>query len=212
MFDNEIHLQGRTRVLRGRESKHLALHVLWREGKPILGFVFPKPRRECLRILGRFLTLGKRYLVADGNLVRGNINCLAVHRNKAVAYDLAALGAARAKPQTVDDIVQPQLQILQKRVAGDPSFFAASFDISAKLALIHEIHPLGLLLGQKLGRILGTAPARLPVHAGRVAAFGEILEVFVAQSLAEASCEPSFGASASHPLPFGCVNCDNHNF
>src|SRR5438874_7792908 len=90
--------------------------------------------------------LAHRNFVARRDLERRDIHLASVHRDMAVAHQLARLTTAGAKAHAIDDVIQAALQLLQKRFAGDAFLGRSLFEIVAKLLFQREVDALGLLL------------------------------------------------------------------
>src|SRR5262245_1439746 len=87
-----------------------------------------------------------------------------------MTHQLARLGTRGGEPEPVDDVVEPPLEELEQRLAGDPAAPIGHLEVAPELSLEHSVDATQLLLLAQLGRVLGELRARLPVLAGRIVA------------------------------------------
>src|SRR5688572_10023364 len=86
----------------------------------------------------------------------------------AVAHQLPRLRPRRREAEAVDDVVEPPLEQLQQRLAGDPARAIRHLEVPAELVLQHAVDALDLLLLAQLQTVadqLGLA--QLAVLPGR---------------------------------------------
>src|SRR5207247_1961122 len=91
--------------------------------------------------------------VSLAHLVRRNVDFLSVHLDVAVTDELTSLGARGSESERVDDVVQPQLELAKKILAGDPGAALGALEIGSELRLQQTVNPLDLLLLPKLQSI-----------------------------------------------------------
>src|SRR3954453_9826708 len=102
--------------------------------------------------------------VAAGSRVARDRDALAVHRDVAVAHELAGLGAGRAPPGAEHDVVEPQLEHLEQRLTGH-ALATVRLGVDPAELLLHEaVDAARLLLLAQLEQVLRALA--LPVSAG----------------------------------------------
>ena len=85
-----------------------------------------------------------------------------------MADQLPRLRPRRRQAQAVDDVVQPPLEQLQQRFAGDAARALGLLEVAAELVLEHAVDALHFLLLAQLQAVAGELRlARLAVLAGR---------------------------------------------
>src|SRR5207244_1332195 len=122
----------------------------------------------------------------DGNHVarldreRRDVDLLAVHREVAVAHQLPRLRARGREAKAIGDVVQPPLEQLQQRLAGDAARPLRLLEVAAELVLQHTVNALDLLLLTQLHPVARELLLpRLPVLPRREVPFldGALLRV-----------------------------------
>src|SRR5262245_18806894 len=93
-------------------------------------------------------------LVARAHLVAGDIDGAAIHQHMPVAHQLASLLAARAKAQSVDDVVQAQFETNEQILTRDAGLIRRTLEKRLEVALGHAINALHLLLLTQLLRVV----------------------------------------------------------
>jgi hypothetical protein len=78
----------------------------------------------------------------------------------AVTHQLPRLRPRRRQPEPVDDVVEPLLEELQQRHAGDPARPLGALEVAAELIFQHAVDALHLLLLAQLQAVAGEL--RLP--------------------------------------------------
>ena len=119
---------------------------------------------------GRVLAAGLAHdhHVARLERVRRDVDLLAVDQEVPVAHQLARLRPRGREAHAVDGVVEPALQQLQQRLAGDAARAVGLLEVAAELILEHAVDALDLLLLAQLHAVadhLGLA--RAAVLAGR---------------------------------------------
>ena len=85
-----------------------------------------------------------------------------------MAHELPRLRPRRRQPEPVDDVVEPPLEQLQQRLAGDAARPLGRLEVAAELILEHAVDALDLLLLAQLQAVAGELRlARLAVLSGR---------------------------------------------
>src|SRR3569623_164458 len=105
--------------------------------------------------------LGQRDLVARLDLVRGDVDLLAVDQHRLVGDQLAGLGAVVRDTHAVDDVVQAALEQAQQILAGVALEGRRLGVVVAELTLEHAVDALDLLLLAQLVGVVGHAHARV---------------------------------------------------
>src|SRR3989442_2567552 len=139
----------------------------------------------------------------------------AVHGEVAVAHELTALRARGREPAPVDDVVEPPLEQLQQRLAGDAARPLRLLEVETELVLEDAVNALDLLLLAQLDAVAGQLRfARLAVLPGReVALLDRALLRVAALTLEEqlhplAAAQPAYRSDISrHLSPFAI--CDS---
>src|SRR5688572_1062920 len=154
-LDDQLFLHGQVDLLARRDRADLGRH-------PRGVVLEPFRHAASLHFLER--VEHRRHLVAalpHGDHVarlhreRRDVHLAAVHREVTVANQLARLGARGRQAQTVGDVVEPALQQLQQRLAGDPAGPLGLLEVAAELVLEDAVDTLDLLLLAKLHAVAG---------------------------------------------------------
>ncbi len=154
-----------------RVGEKLALH---RVGIPFKPAKLPDVVRFGSRV-GRYYFQSFR-LAAYGDYVAGfqgigrDIHDFAVHRNVAVANQLAGAAAGGSNTQAIYRVVETRFEELEQHFAGYTVTARSVVESFAELALQHTIGILRLLLFRQLLRVVRALLlfAREPVLAGRI--------------------------------------------
>src|SRR5205807_8007312 len=110
--------------------------------------------------------------VAGSDRVRRDVHLAPVDLEVTVADELSRLRARGRQPEAVDDVVEPSLQQLQQRLAGDAPRPLGRLEVAPELILQHAVDALDLLLLAQLQAVAGQLRfPRLAVLAGREVAF-----------------------------------------
>src|SRR5688572_19125439 len=166
-LDDELLLHGQVDLLARRQRCDPAAHAVRVERQPFgdaAAFHFFDRVQNRRR---RFARLAHADDLADAHRVRRHVDLLAVHEEVAVAHELARLRSRRREPEPVDDVVEPALEQLQQRLAGDAALTFGRLEVAAELILEHTVDALHLLLFAQLDAVaheLGLS--RLPVLSG----------------------------------------------
>ena len=104
-------------------------------------------------------TLGQGDLVTRTNLVRRDVDLLAVDQDGLVRDELASLGAGDRETHAVDDVVQTAFEQAQQVFAGVALEGRRLGVVVAELTLEHTVDALDLLLFTQLNSIVGHAHA-----------------------------------------------------
>src|SRR5262249_23550875 len=100
--------------------------------------------------------------------VRRDVDFLAVDEEVAVTHQLARLRPRRREAEAVDDVVEPPLEELQQRDAGDAARAFGGLEVPAELILEDAVDALHLLLLAQLKAVAGELRfPRLAVLPGR---------------------------------------------
>ena len=99
----------------------------------------------------------------------GDVDFAAIHGEVAVRHELARLGAAHRKAETVDDVVQTGLEDREQVLARDALTLLRHGEVAAELLLEHAVIAADLLLLAQLGAVLRGLAAALAVLTGGVA-------------------------------------------
>ena len=84
-----------------------------------------------------------------------------------MAHQLARLATRAGEPETVDDVVEPALELLKQDRTGDALGALGAFEVVAELGLEDAVDAARLLLGSELNAVVaGLATAREPVLPG----------------------------------------------
>ena len=84
--------------------------------------------------------------VARLDRVGRDVHLPAVDQEVAVAHELPRLRARGREAEPVDDVVEPPLEQLQQRLAGDAARAIRHLEVAAELVLEHAVDALDLLL------------------------------------------------------------------
>src|SRR6476620_5963426 len=115
--------------------------------------------------------------VVSRDLVRRDVDLLAVDQEVAVNDQLAGVAAGAGEAGTVDDVVQAALEQLEQVVTGLAGATVRLGVVVGELLLEHAVGEAGLLLLLELRAVLALLDPRPAVLAGRV---GTLLELGVA--------------------------------
>src|SRR5205814_1195445 len=107
---------------------------------------------------------------AFADLVRGDIVLPSVHLDVPMPDELPRLSARRSESERVDDVVEPQLELAKKHLAGDALLRVGALEVQPELLLQQPINALDLLLLAKLQAIAEDLRATAAVLAGCVIA------------------------------------------
>src|SRR5438093_3137006 len=163
-FDDELFLNGQADVFAFRKIEHRAAELLG---------IQLQPRRNAsaasrfhgladLVILAALFTDLNHFALPD--LVRGDVVLLSVHLDVSVPDQLPRLCARSGKSERVNDVVQTQLELAEKIVAGNAVLLRGAPEIQTELPFQQAVNALDLLLLTKLQAIaqdFGTTPAML---------------------------------------------------
>src|SRR5436190_12357285 len=145
-LDDELLLHGQVDLLAGRERGDAAGQGAGVERQPL-------GDAAALDLLDRVLDGGvlragtaHRYDVARLERIGRHVHLAPVDAEVPMAYELARLGARGRQPESVDDVVEPPLQQLQQRLAGDPARPVGHLEVAPELVLQHAVDALDLLL------------------------------------------------------------------
>src|SRR5262245_13744957 len=154
-LDDQLLLHGEVDLLACRDGADLCRHLGGVERQPLghaaaLHFFHRMDDRGVLAA-----ALSHRHHVARLDRERRDVHLAAVHGEVAVAYELARLRPRRREAQAIGDVVQPPLEQLQQRLAGDAAGPLRLLEVAAELVLEDAIDALDLLLLAKLHTVSG---------------------------------------------------------
>ncbi len=142
--------------------------------------------------------LPHRHDVARLHRERRDVHLAAVHREVAVAHELPRLRPRRGEAEAVGDVVEPPLEQLQQRLAGDAARPLRLLEVAPELVLEHAVDALDLLLLAQLHAVAGQLRlARLAVLPGREVALLDRALLRVAALALEEQLHPLAAAQAA---------------
>src|SRR5207253_1081671 len=104
------------------------------------------------------------------DLIAGDVHATAVDGEMAVTHELARLRARGGEAEAVDDVVEPRLEHLQQRLAGDPALLVRLLVVRAELVLEQPVVAARLLLLAQLQQVLALLDPAAAVLARRIGA------------------------------------------
>src|SRR5687768_2611535 len=167
-LDDQLFLHGQVDLLAHRDRSDLCRHPLGAELEPLrhAASLDLFERVQDRRRLPAALTHGDDVPRLDRK--GRDVHLAAVHGEVTVPYQLARLGARGRQSEAVGDVVEPALEQLQERLAGDAARPLRLLEVAAELILQHPVDALDLLLLTQLNAVAGELLlARLAVLAGR---------------------------------------------
>src|SRR6185295_9160743 len=120
-----------------------------------------------LERLAPALALAYLHAIAGLHRVRGHVRGGAVDREVAVGHELAGLCPRAGEAEPEDDVVEPGLEPLEERLAGDAGRAFGLTVVVPELPLEHAIDAADLLLLAQLDAELAHLAAADAVLAGR---------------------------------------------
>src|SRR5215211_4260571 len=169
-LDDQLLLHRRVDDLPGRQRVHEDAQLRRdgleprRHGALAGGLASDDERRELVRALPH------RHDVLLADPVGRDVDLDAVHREVAVAHQLAGGVAGRREAGPVDDVVETGLQDAQQVLTGLAGATVRLLVVAPELLLQDAVDAGGLLLLAHLQEVLALLGARATVHARRVGA------------------------------------------
>ncbi len=102
----------------------------------------------------------------DLELIRGDVDFLAVDEEMAVVDELAGLGPGGGETGAPDDVVEPLLEQAQQVLTGDATLAVGHLVVAAELALEDPVHGAQLLLLPQLEHVVALLDPAAAVLAG----------------------------------------------
>jgi len=154
-FDDQLFLDGQTDVFscwQRLDDTLLAIHI---ERQPM------RLSLSCHAFKRIFYSRLAELILAGGNhvsllqYIRRYVDALSVDGEVVVPYHLPGRASGRGEAHAINNVIEPQFEVLQEVFAGDTLFTLRRFKVDAELLFQNPIKPFDLLLFPQLRSILG---------------------------------------------------------